>query len=698
MTTGPIGSKNIVAIDCGEAYRRPNGLSELDLQFYRDGRVLKEKGEMEMIANGAYILSIIMVVLVLTLHAQEPTFYEGFESREAVVENGGLRNQHGWISFVEGISGNAGDFSGSRAVNFLRDGNFSPLEGTIYFWVKFPNANGLGLFDIGNLGSRNSWGIFKNRDHVIMEVKNRSNYFDQAWSPGPVPYDGEWHFIAAPWERTGSTTYFAVCVDGSCKAAYDGITNHSYPETDGDDDFWIGWCGWYGYSQSMIDEFKVFDYAKSNQEIYEDYLAEVPLEDRTPKPCVREKAMSTGPVVVTCDGLTVHGEPFTVKGVGYQPIPIGFTAESLADKQQMYDDERIFDRDFVLLRRMGVNTIRTWGEVQSELLLDAAWNNGDHPLHVLMGFWIDCRADYSNPVVRQAYKDQFGAYVARFAHHPAVLAWGIGNENNLGYCSPTSQVEHFYSLGEELAKLAYEIEGPDYHPVGIINGDLLYVGLDIFGSEDSDLPHVDFWGSNVYPGESFGTWFTDFAIRSGKPVLITEYGIDALDNRTKEEYQDVQAEYAVSQWGEINAASNTLGASLMAYSDEWWKAGGVGTHDHGGYATDQHPDGYSNEEWWGVVQVSPGSGTGVDAVTPREVYYRLGREFVSLGDMDGNGVLNALDVEALELAVADSAGYRELYPYIDPLISGDMDGSGLVDAFDLDALESALKLSSGTGG
>ena len=38
----------------------------------------------------------------------------------------------------------------------------------------------------------------------------------------------------------------------------------------------------------------------------------------------------------------------------------------------------------------------------------------------------------------------------------------------------------------------------------------------------------------------------------------------------------------------------------MAYSDEWWKAGNPDTHDPGGYHTDAHPDGYSNEEWWGI--------------------------------------------------------------------------------------------------
>lgn len=639
---------------------------------------------------------IVLLTSVLVLGA-EPMFYESFDSLDSVLANGGVSGSRGWMDFVSGINdGMAADFSGKRAVGYERAAHFDPIAGTIEFWVKFPNANGLGLFDIGDLGTRNSWGIFKNADHVIMEVKNRSNGFDQAWSPGPVPYDERWHFIAAAWERIGTTTYFIICVDGSCKTEYDGITNNSYPETDGDDDFWVGWTYWYGHSESVIDEFKIFDYSKSNQQIYEDYLASVPPESNTPRPCEPSKPVSTGSVALTCDGLTVYDEPFVVKGVGYQPIPIGWTAESTSDKEAMYEDERIYrDRDFPLLRRMGVNTIRTWGEVLSEKFLDAAWNGGDHPLYVVMGFWIQCREDYSDSTVRQEHKDAFRAYVERYKDHPAVLAWGIGNENNLGYCSSSSMVEHFYSLGEELAKIAYEIEGSDYHPVGIINGDLIYIGLEIFKSEDVDLPHVDFWGSNVYPGESFGAWFTSFATRSGKPLLITEYGIDALDDRTKQEYEDVQAQYAVSQWREITAASNTFGATIMEYSDEWWKAETPANHDYGGYATDRHPDGFSNEEWWGIVRISPGIEAGLDTVTPRAIYYALGREFVILGDMDGNGVLDSSDIDDFQLALADIDAFREANPYVDPFITGDMDGNGLFDASDLDDFELGLEQASG---
>lgn len=64
-----------------------------------------------------------------------------------------------------------------------------------------------------------------------------------------------------------------------------------------------------------------------------------------------------------------------------------------------------------------------------------------------------------------------------------------------------------------------------------------------------------------------------------------------------------------------------IGSTLMAYSDEWWKAGEPNSHDPGGYPTDAHPDGYSNEEWWGIFRVAKGST--IDILTKRTIFDTL---------------------------------------------------------------------------
>ncbi len=61
-----------------------------------------------------------------------------------------------------------------------------------------------------------------------------------------------------------------------------------------------------------------------------------------------------------------------------------------------------------------------------------------------------------------------------------------------------------------------------------------------------------------------------------------------------------------------------------------------------------------------------------------------------LGDMDGNTVLDAFDVSAFELALADPADYALRYPGLDPHFIGDMNGDGVLNAFDVGAFEAAL--------
>ncbi len=61
-----------------------------------------------------------------------------------------------------------------------------------------------------------------------------------------------------------------------------------------------------------------------------------------------------------------------------------------------------------------------------------------------------------------------------------------------------------------------------------------------------------------------------------------------------------------------------------------------------------------------------------------------------LGDLDGNGVLDAFDVAPFELALADKFAYILAYPDVDPDFTGDMDDSRVLDAFDVSLLEARL--------
>lgn len=313
-------------------------------------------------------------------------------------------------------------------------------------------------------------------------------------------------------------------------------------------------------------------------------------------------------------------EPYLIKGIGYQPAPIG-------SYPQIIDNPAILERDFSLLKEMHCNTIRTWGEV-NQTLLDYAQAYG---IKVIAGFkpYTD-DVEFSNPVNRQSIINQFKTYVTSYKDHPAVLFWAIGNEDNFHYNG--NDITDWYTLVNEMAKEAHDIEGDEYHPVAIVNGHIFNVGDASKKADDESMIHLDIWGMNVYIGYSYvnspfegRNFFEMYAELSEKPLWIGEYGIDAWDNINGREYQDVQAEWVGNNWDEIEESNICIGSALMAYSDEWWKDGNPNDHDYGGYSTaewgDLQPDDFANEEWWGIVAIEETSG--IDKITPREVYYNL---------------------------------------------------------------------------
>lgn len=355
------------------------------------------------------------------------------------------------------------------------------------------------------------------------------------------------------------------------------------------------------------------------------------------------KPESTGPVSIdkATGTLSVDGEYFAIKGVGYQPIPIGGTPPSFLNSS-------IFDRDFPILVDMGCNTIRTWGDPGIELMDKA----GEYGLKVIAGFWIDTHwsIDYSFPPKREEVKRNFTDFVNKYKNSPALLTWALGNENN--YTNGSNPA--FYSLCNELAQIAYEEEGSSYHPVLIVNGSLYNIGANEMGADDLQLNYIDAWGANAYhksfssvnwtaiptnwkaedadPRDRGINFFELYTEKSSKPLIITEFGADAfftLNPDTSEGYvdEDAQSDWVRQNVFEIlGALDGVLGGCIMAYSDEWWKSNDPDGHDPGPayWWGDNLPDGYANEEWWGIVEIAP-DGTwsepdGIDDVRVRKLY------------------------------------------------------------------------------
>jgi len=80
-----------------------------------------------------------------------------------------------------------------------------------------------------------------------------------------------------------------------------------------------------------------------------------------------------------------------------------------------------------LLKQLGANTVRTYGEEEAAILDQAA----AHGLKVILGFWLEHPrrgVSYRDPAFVTAQLKRLGAFVERYRDHPALLLWGLGNE------------------------------------------------------------------------------------------------------------------------------------------------------------------------------------------------------------------------------------------------------------------------------
>ena len=317
---------------------------------------------------------------------------------------------------------------------------------------------------------------------------------------------------------------------------------------------------------------------------------------------------SNKPKVSVADGvLLVDGAAFDIKGICWNPIPVGEKhPDGLAFRKDSpaYSLEYI-ERDLTLIAEAGFNTLRTYQPILDRDVLDLAHAYG---LKVIVPVLIH----------HATTNDEAKQLVSSLMNHPAILFWEIGNEWNYN---------NFYnyegSYGQSVARISEVIaiiRSIDTNlPISTNYGEIpsrdLVDGLD-----------VDIWSLNIYRSDDFGDVFEVWEGLSDKPMYIGEYGADAIDNRNDaalyapydQEFAVVKltkqiiAEYASQDRGSV------LGGAVFEFSDEWWKdgSGSPTAHDISGIAPGggPYPDEEFNEEWWGIVDIDR---------KPRPAYHAL---------------------------------------------------------------------------
>jgi len=175
------------------------------------------------------------------------------------------------------------------------------------------------------------------------------------------------------------------------------------------------------------------------------------------------------------------------------------------------------------LAACGGNAIRTWDAASAEQLedgrslLDTAH---EHGIAVMVGLWLGHERhgfDYGDPAQIEKQRREVEASVARLKDHPAVLAWGLGNEMEGGGGPGDSPA--IWREVEHLARRIKEID-PD-HPVMTI---VANVNPEKLAAIRQHASSIDILGVNAYAdaariGDKLraGAW--------NKPYCITEFGV-----------------------------------------------------------------------------------------------------------------------------------------------------------------------------
>lgn len=353
---------------------------------------------------------------------------------------------------------------------------------------------------------------------------------------------------------------------------------------------------------------------------------------------------------VYSDGSKSTARDYVIKAVCWNPIKKGEGNPPIFS--------HMYEIDAPLLAAANINTVKMYSpfhELDDGIkILDKLNQYGIKVIMtVLCGYYED---------VNQAI-----SVVNKYKNHPAILMWMVGNElnYNLLYTSQWAPVP----LDECIAKINYAISqiktNDPNHPVAaswgyhpeIVNGrrvprqdyiKINNVDADVFGIQY--YPEYEDVGDSLncfilkQPGLEHNT-FEQFKniLSTRKPMFIAEYGCDSYNvfiasDQSGYKYYDwsrshvdeaAQAKGIKYMTLEIknylniyNANNPCVGGAVFAWSDEWWKIWPYDSQEIGGYDPNSpgpdilclYPDGFFNEEYFGILDVER---------NPKAAYYAL---------------------------------------------------------------------------
>lgn len=356
--------------------------------------------------------------------------------------------------------------------------------------------------------------------------------------------------------------------------------------------------------------------------------------------------------------LCLNQKPFLIKGVGYNPTPIGRGY----DYDFFSDPNKPWLVDGKLMKEAGINCVRIYSpgdnlEKVKEFVNDMYEKYGIYTLMSdWLGLWEYPRTNYSDQTFRDMTKKRILKVAEALKDEEGFLLWILGNENNytfsgkIGFWTSDEiekiedqrekqlkKAEIYYTFVNNLAKEIKKID--PVHPVTLGNGEDGF--LDVAAGICTD---IDALSIIIYRGKRFGNLFSNIRNSFDKPVLLSEFGCDSYDAYKDLEDQEIQSEFILAQWEDLYAntafsgieTGNSLGGVVFEWNDEWWKhnesyAKEWGIHNkeaswsHGAYFYDiRAKDNLNmNEEWFGIISLSEEITDGLNKRLPKKAYYAL---------------------------------------------------------------------------
>lgn len=313
--------------------------------------------------------------------------------------------------------------------------------------------------------------------------------------------------------------------------------------------------------------------------------------------------------------LRIGQERFIVRGVAYSNAAIGERAgATLASAPCRWA------RDLPLIAALGANTVRTRALLPGDdsIFLSLLESNG---LYWLAGFPLEPFYDPTQTITarRPAILAAFRDYARRFRGQKRLIGYVFGDEITPTYGQKfAGSSEEFFALLAEAAEVVRELEPEDPPLVTTAVSDTAELARNPAG--------LSFWCWNANPGRSFEGRLEEARRQAAKPVLISEFGVDAFDERRRQEDEQTQAEVASQLAREIASAGWLLGGIYTGFLDEWWREGpDPSRHSAAGTRHPESPDGFRNEGWMGIFRVAATEQPGLDSLSARAVFGALAR-------------------------------------------------------------------------